>query len=35
MYPKLRTTTGIATGTGTAKEKEIEVGLRAGRNKKK
>ena len=35
MYPKLRTTTGIATGTGTGKEKEIEVGLRAGRNKKK
>ena len=33
MYPKLRTTTGIATGTG--KEKEIEVGLRVGRNKKK
>ena len=35
MYPKLRTTTGIATGTGTGKEKEIEVGLRVGRNKKK
>ena len=35
MYPKLRTTTGIAAGTGTGKEKEVEVGLRVGRNKKK
>ena len=35
MYPKLRTTTGIATGTGTGKEKDIEVGLRVARNKKK
>ena len=35
MYAKLRTTAGIATGTETGKEKEIEVGLRVGRNKKK
>ena len=37
MYPKLRTTTGIATGTrtGTGIEKGIEVRLRVGRNKKK
>ena len=35
MYPKFRTATGIATGTGTGIEKELEVGLRVGRNKKK
>ena len=32
MYPKFRTTTGMATGTGI--EKGIEVTLRVGRNKK-
>ena len=37
MYPKFRTTTGMATGTrtGTGIEKGIEVWLRVGRNKKK
>ena len=33
MYPKFRTATGIATGTGI--EKEIESRLRVGRNKTK
>ena len=33
MYPKFRTKTGIAAGTGI--EKEIEVRLRVGRNKTK
>ena len=37
MYPKFRTTTGMATGTrtGTGIEKGIEVRLRVRRNKKK
>ena len=32
LYPKFRTTTGIATGTGTGIEKEIEERSRVGRN---
>ena len=35
MYPKFRTTKGMATGTGTGIEKGIEERLRVGRNKTK